>query len=59
LAWRRGIVLGDDIKAVLQNLVNQDPVRSTRSLKINAKEHVKVLKKAVKPCMDGVAAGCQ
>jgi hypothetical protein len=56
---KRGIVLGSDIKAILENRVNQDPVISTRSLKINAKEPIKVLKKVTKPCMDGIAAGCQ
>jgi hypothetical protein len=55
----RGIVLSDDIKAVLKNLVNQASIMSTRSLKINHEEHMKVLKKVVKSCRDDIAAGCQ
>jgi hypothetical protein len=57
--WRRGIILDSYIKAVLQNFVNQGPIMSTRSLKINAKEPMQVLKKVIKPSRDGVAAGCQ
>jgi hypothetical protein len=43
--------------AFKQELINQDLSRSIRALKINAEELIKVLKKEVKPWMDGTAAG--
>ena len=52
-----GDVQDSDIMAAMQDLVNQDPSRSIRPLKINAEEHIKVLKEADLPWMDGVASG--
>jgi hypothetical protein len=56
---KRGDFLDVYIMVALHNLVNHNPTMSTRSLKYNAKENMKVLKEAVKPCRDGVAGGHQ
>jgi hypothetical protein len=40
----------------MQDLVDQDPSGSIRSMKITVEEHKMVLKEAVKPCMDCVVA---
>jgi hypothetical protein len=45
----KGDILECVIIAAKQDLVYQDPKRSIRSLKINAKENMKVLKEAVEP----------
>jgi hypothetical protein len=40
-----------------QTLINQDRSRPIRSLKINAKELMKVLKESEKSWQDGIAVG--
>ncbi len=56
---RRSGVLDNDIDIIvaMQNLINQDPNRSIRSLKAKTKEYMKVLKDPVITWMDGIADG--
>ncbi len=54
LPWGKGDILECVIIAAMQDLVDQDPKRSIRSLKINAKENMKVLKEAVEPRKKGL-----
>jgi hypothetical protein len=49
--------LDDNFMATHQILVNQDLTRPIRSLKINAKELMKVLKESKKSWQDGIAVG--
>ncbi len=47
--WRMSNVMICNIIATMLDLTSQDPSRSIRSLNINAKEHIKVLKESVMP----------
>lgn len=55
--WSPSNALDSDIMAVQQELVDQDPNRPIRSLKINAEELKKVLKEVLKPWMDCIVDG--
>ncbi len=47
--WGKDDILECDIMAAMLDLVDQDPKGSIRSLEINAKENMKVLKEPVEP----------
>ncbi len=47
--WGQGDILECVIIAAMLDLVDQDPKGSIRSLKVNAKENMKLLKEAVEP----------
>ncbi len=55
-AQEEGQPPGQQHHSRMQDLVDQDPSGSIRSMKITAEEHKMVLKEAVKPWMDCVVA---